>query len=99
LPRLQELYTRYRDQGLKIVAVEASRDTERSKKFIAKKGLSFLLLEDRTEDPVVGGLFGVHAFPTSFILDASGRILYYHLGFDEGDEKKIAGEIRTLLGE
>ncbi len=97
MPRLQELYTRYRDRGFEVVAVEATRDTERAKKFIAKKNLSFLLLEERTEDPVVGGLYGVHAFPTSFLLDGEGRILYYHLGWDSGDEKKIAGEIEAIL--
>lgn len=98
MPRLQELYTTYRDRGFTIVAVEAARDTDRAKDFIAKKGLTFLCLEDREEDPVVGGLFGVHAFPTSFVLDGDGRIMYYHLGFGEGDETRIAEEIETLLG-
>ncbi len=99
MPRLQELHTAYRDRGLSIVAVEAARDTERAKRFIADQGISFLCLEDRDENPVVTGLFGVHAFPTSFILDSSGKIMYYHLGFDEGDEKKIAEEIEALLDD
>ncbi len=98
MPRLQELYTTYGDRGFAIVAVEASRDTARAKDFIAKKGLTYLFLEDREDDPVVGGTFGVHAFPTSYLLDRDGRIMYYHLGFDDGDEEKIAREIETLLG-
>jgi len=99
LPRLQELYTTYRDRGFTVIAVEAARDTDRAKDFISKKGITFLCLEDREEDPVVGGIFDVHSFPTSYLIDAEGRIMYYHLGFDDGDEKRIAGEIESLLGD
>ena len=39
LPRLQELYEKYADQGLEIVAVEASRDTDRAMQFISEEEL------------------------------------------------------------
>ena len=97
MPRLQPLYERYASRGFEIVAVEATHDTERAKKFIAEKKLTYRFLEDTNDADVVRGLFGVHAFPTSFLIDRDGKAMYFHLGFEPGDEAKIAGEIETLL--
>ena len=97
MPRLQPLYEKYRDRGFDIVAVEATHDTERAKKLIAGKGLTFTFLEDTDEANVVRGTFGVHEFPTSFLIGRDGRVMYYHLGFDPGDEDRLAEEIETLL--
>ena len=98
LPRLQPLYDTYRDQGFEVVAVEARRDTERATKFIARKALTYTLLENGEDDAeVVREVFGVRSFPTSFLIDRDGRILFSHLGFDEGDEKKLEEELKKLL--
>ena len=97
LPRLQPLFEKYNDQGLEIVAVEAMHDTERATKLIEKHGLTYTLLEDHEEDGIVGDIFGVHLFPTSFLIDREGRVMYYHLGFEEGDELEIEEQIKTLL--
>jgi peroxiredoxin len=98
LPRLQPLYEQYKDQGFEVVAVEAFRDTERARSFIEKKGLTYNLLEDGEDDEAVtGDVFGVYAYPSSFLIDRDGRVMYYHLGFELGDEKKIEQEIKSLL--
>jgi peroxiredoxin len=98
LPRLQTLYETYREQGLEIVAVEANRDTEQARKFIADKGLTFTMLEDGADDAeVVSSVFGVWAFPTSLLVDREGRVMYAHVGFELGDEQKLEEEIKSLL--
>ena len=98
LPRLQPLYEKYNDQGLEIVAVEAFRDTERAKAFIEKNGLTYTFLENGEDgDEVVEEIFGVWGFPTSFLIDRQGRILFAHLGFEPGDEDTIEEEILKLL--
>jgi len=98
LPRLQHLYEQYNDQGFEVVAVEAFQDTERATKFIEEKGLTYTMLENGEDDQaVVAEVFGVHSFPSSFLIDRNGRVMYYHLGFELGDEKKIAKEIESLL--
>jgi hypothetical protein len=98
LPRLQPLYEKYRDQGLEIIAVDAYRDRLRAQKLIEEKGLSYTLLENGEEDAeVVGEIFKVHSFPTSLLIDRSGRVFFSHLGFEIGDELKLEQEIRELL--
>ena len=98
LPRLEPLWQKYRDRGLSIVALEAFRDTDTAVKFIEEKGLTFHFLENGEENDVVGGTFGVRGFPTTFIIDREGRIMYFHLGFNEGDEAEIEREILSLMG-
>jgi peroxiredoxin len=98
LPRLQPLYEQYKDQGFEVVAVEAKRDTERARKFIEEKGLTYTLLENAEDEAeIVGSMFKVRSFPTSFLIDRDGRVMYYHLGFDAGDEEQLEEEIKTLL--
>jgi len=98
LPRLEPLWQSYRDKGLAVVAVEAQGDTENATAFINDNNLTYHFLENgKEEGDVVRGVFGIRSFPTSFIIDREGRIMYYHLGFEEGDEEKLKKEILTLL--
>jgi peroxiredoxin len=98
LPRLQPLYETYKDQGFEVVAIERQRDTERAVEFIEENNLTYTLLENgEGDDEVVRAVFGVRGFPTSFLIDRDGMIRHYHLGFEAGDEDKIAKEIESLL--
>lgn len=98
LPRLQPLYEKYKDQGFEIIAVDGKRDTERATKFIEENGLSYTLLENgEGDDEIVGGLYKVRAYPTSFLIDRQGKVMYFHLGFEAGDEVHLEEEIQSLL--
>ena len=98
LPRLQPLFEKYNEQGFEVVAIERKQDTERATKFIEENGLTYTMLENGIDDnEIVRELFGVRSFPTSFLIDRDGKIMYFHLGFEEGDEDKIEKEILTLL--
>ncbi len=99
LPRVEELWKKYRDRGFSAVALETFRDHERAVKFIGEKGLTMHMLENGEENDVANGIFGMRSFPTSYIIDGEGRILFYHLGYNEGDEKEMEQEILKLLGQ
>ncbi|NIO29828.1 MAG: redoxin domain-containing protein [Candidatus Latescibacteria bacterium] len=96
LPRLEPLWQKYRDKGLSIVAVEATRDRERALKFIDKHNLTYHLLEAEEEKRVVKEKFGIKWFPTSFLIDRERRIMICHVGFRAGDEVKLEQEILRL---
>jgi len=98
LPRLQPLYEKYKDQGFEIVAVDGKRDTERATKFIEENGLTYTMLENAEDDAeIVGKVFKVRAYPSSFLIDRDGKVMYFHLGFEEGDEEHLEEEILKLL--
>ncbi len=98
LPRLEPLYTTYRDRGFTVIAVERTRDTERAKQFIAEHSLSFPCLENGTgEREVVWKQYHVSVFPTSFLIDRRGRVVATHVGFEEGDEAELEAEVRAWL--
>jgi peroxiredoxin len=98
LPRLQPLYETYADQGFTVVVVDGKRQTDLAEKFIEKHGLTYHTLENgEGADEVVESVFGITGYPTSFIIDRDGSVMYSHLGFEAGDEEKLAEEIESLL--
>jgi peroxiredoxin len=98
LPRLQPLYEKYKDQGFEIIAVDGKRDTERATAFIEENGLTYTMLENAEgDDEVVGNLYKVRAYPSSFLIDRDGKVMYFHLGFEPGDEVHLEEEIQSLL--
>ena len=99
LPRLEPLWNKYKARGFSVVVIEAARDTERAKKFIDENKLTYHLLETEENNDVVDDVFNVHVFPTSFMVDREGRVLYCHIGFDEGDEATLEKEILSLLSK
>ena len=99
LPRVEELYKKYRDRGFAVVAIEAARDTDRALKVIKEHNLTFDMLETEEDNDVVDDVFAVQGFPTVFMIDRDGKIVYSHLGFVEGDEAKLEREILALLAK
>lgn len=98
LPRLQPLYEQYRDRGLEIVAVEAFRMEDLAKKFIEENKLSYHFVQDfEGDDAIVAKTYKIIGYPTTFVIDKNGKVMYSHLGFSPGDEEKIEKEILELL--
>jgi glutathione peroxidase-family protein len=98
LPRLQPLYEKYKDQGFEIVAVDGKRDTERATKFIEENGLTYTFLENGEGDAeVTKNIFKIRWYPSSFLMDREGKVMFFHLGFEAGDEEHIEEEILKLL--
>ena len=98
LPRLQPLYERYRDQGFEVIAIETKGQTDLATKFIEENGLTYTMLKNgEGEAEVASTTFNVIYHPSSFLIDRDGKVMYYHLGFEAGDEEHLEEEIKTLL--
>jgi thiol-disulfide isomerase/thioredoxin len=91
-PLMADLYRRFRDRGLEIVALayEVTGDTAADgaivRRYRDKFGLTFPLLLAGVNDSDSPGetqpqLAGPIAFPTTIFLDRSGRVRKVHAGF------------------
>jgi peroxiredoxin len=99
LPRLEPLWQKYRNRGFSIIAVEADRDTERATKFIEANHLTYHMLKTEEDNDVVADVYGIHWFPTSYLVDQTGRVMFCHVGFEAGDEANLEREILELFAE
>jgi len=101
LPRLINLYEKYRSEGFEIIAIDRSNDKARAEAFISENQLPFIFLDNgiTEEDEIVRTVFGNRVFPTSYFLDADGKIRNVHIGFEEGDEVIFEEELLSILGK
>ncbi len=99
MPRLKDLYSKYKDEGFEIIAIDRANDRERAAAFISENDLPYIFLDNGTsdEDELVSKVFGNRVFPTSYFLDADGKIRNVHIGFEEGDEVVFENELKAIL--
>jgi hypothetical protein len=92
------VYEKHRKNGFQIVAIDQAGDTEGARKFIRENSLPYRFVENgEGKEEVVQELFGIDAFPTSYLIDQTGKIVTVHVGFDEGDELKYDKQVEALL--
>ena len=97
LPRLEEIWQEYKDAGLSLVAIPSHQDREKGRLLVEEKGLTFHVLQNEEDNDVVWGVYQSKGNPTTFVIGPEGRVLSYHLGFEEGDEIELEEEIAALL--
>jgi peroxiredoxin len=99
MPKLVEIHERYQDAGLMTVGVDLdSFGTKRVVKFV--KGLQFNLSYPIVVDKLrqVAAKYGVSVLPTTVIIDKTGKVIYYHVGYAPGDEIEIEEKVKEALG-
>jgi peroxiredoxin len=72
LPDLETLYTRFKDQGLVILAI-SDEDAAKVKPFIAARDIHFPILLDPGRR--VNELFQIEGIPKSFVYDRGGKLV------------------------
>ena len=97
MPSMQELYTRYKDDGLEIVAVNLQEDKKSVQKFVDEMGLSFTVLLDKNGR--VGAMYGARSIPTSYIIDRNGYVIAGTIGTREWNTSKYFNFFERLLAE
>lgn len=98
-PKLQDLYTKYGDSGLRIVGVSEDEPDDKDKipDFASTYGAKFTLGWDR--DKNVAHSYKPETMPSSFLIDKNGVVRFAHVGYHDGEEVEIEKEIKELLGQ
>jgi len=100
MPKLVDIYNEFRDKGLVIIGVNLdSFGTHRVVKFMQgmETKINFPVIIDKSRQ--VAQSFNAMVLPTTLVIDASGRIRFYHVGYKQGDEKHLRNVIAQAVKE
>ncbi len=99
LDALVPVYDSLKERGLKIVALSVDKpsDEPRVKAFVAAKKWPYIVLLDQEQK--VKKAYNIIIKPTAYLINMDGEIVYTHIGYKKGDEKRIAEEMGKWLPE
>ena len=97
MPSMERLRVKMAGRPLAVVALDSAETREEVDVFLAKMKVGFPILLD--PDGSNTKRWKVFALPTTFLLDASGRIRYVLTGPTEWDEGEALAKIEALLAE
>jgi thiol-disulfide isomerase/thioredoxin len=95
MPSMEILYQRFKDQGLEILAVNFQEGQKDVAAFMKNYKLSFPAALDSSGQ--VGGIYGIEAFPTTYIIDRDGYIISRVVGSLNWNTPKLLVAFETLL--
>lgn len=96
LPLYNDMYHKYKDQGLEIVAINVDNPIEDGLDFLLDTPLDFLIPAD--PDGEAAEMFEVIGMPTSYLIEPDGTVKLVHMGFRSGDIEMIEEAIQDSLG-
>lgn len=99
-PKYQEMIDQFgADLAVIAVSVDDPDDSseDKLKEFAKETNVKFKILWDK--DHKAAESYKPAKMPTSFIIDKEGVIRHIHAGYEEGEESKIADEIKALIGK
>ena len=95
MPSMEALYRRFKDRGLEIVAVNVRENQKDVAAFMDGMDLSFPAALDSRGD--IAALYGIEAFPTSYLIDRNGGIVARLVGAIQWDAPELEGLFEALL--
>lgn len=97
LPALQSLNEKFKDQGLVVIGMDPYDDKEDNlKEFLTKRKVTYNVLY---ADKKIAANYNVTGYPTMYLVDANGVIIYGQAGYGEGTEDKLEKIITEHLGK
>jgi thiol-disulfide isomerase/thioredoxin/outer membrane lipoprotein-sorting protein len=89
-PELQKLYTSLKSKGFGLVAIDNGDESRAITDYLKKAGLTFPAVKGV---PGTFSAYGVQAFPTNYLINASGKIVYRSVSFDEAGLKAALAKL------
>ena len=100
MPRLIDIHNEFSKKGLVVIGVNLDA-------FGSHRVVRFMQgMDPRINFPVVIDMrreiatsFNAMVLPTTLLIDASGKIRFYHIGYKPGDEKKLRAIVAEAVKE
>ena len=103
IPYTQEMYAKYRDQGMEIVGIHSpefkyEEDVDNIKKALVDLGVTWpVVLDTRRRTFWEWQAGGTAYWPRTYVLDREGRVRFDHIG--EGKYRELEQTVAFLLSE
>lgn len=95
MPYWQELYDKYKDRGLVVIAVNCGESRDAVKKFVEENGYTFVFLVDWAQ--TVARQYGIRFLATTFFI-VDGMIEYEKIGaLSEAAQKNLINRIEQWI--
>lgn len=91
---MQRAFDAVSSDGISLVAINVGEDADTIEQFLASYPVEFPLPMDL--DSRVVQSYPVKGLPTTFVIDAEGRLAYVATGGREWDDPKILDQVRAL---
>ncbi len=95
LPLYNDLYAKYKNQGLEVVAINVDNPIEDGLDFLLDTPLEFLIPSD--PDGEIAEQFNVIGMPSSYLIGPDGEVKLVHMGFRPTDMEMIEDAIVANL--
>ena len=94
-PWMNDMHTKYHDDGLVIVAVNVDNDPAAAERFLTDYPARFHVHFD--EDKSLARDYEIVAMPSSFLIGRDGQVVEQHLGFKVLKQDEYEAAIRAAL--
>lgn len=101
MPHIAALYTKYKDQGFQAIGIDLDpmMPAAKVKKFLASQDFPMPYPNIQDNKREIMTLLGVSILPTNIIVDRSGKVHLFHVGYKPGFEKELEEIVKKLLAE
>ncbi|CAN5201387.1 TlpA disulfide reductase family protein [soil metagenome] len=96
-PWMNEMQDKYGPKGLQIIGINVDTKQEDAKTFLAATPARFLVAFDPSGTRTPAS-YGVKGMPTSYLIDANGKLLFQHTGFNDDDKTQLESKMKMALG-
>ncbi len=97
LEQLANMYARYADAGVELLAVSLDQNEREAGEVAASLGVGFPVLHDASGE--VGRLYDVSKIPVMVLIDRSGTVREVFEGYRRGNETEYLKSVQALLRE
>jgi thiol-disulfide isomerase/thioredoxin len=78
------MYDELKDKGLELVAVNASDTEKQILDYVQEGKFTFkIVMGGETYQDTLAKAYGVQAYPTNYVVDENGKVLWRGVGFNE----------------
>jgi thiol-disulfide isomerase/thioredoxin len=94
-PWLNDMATKYADQGFEVLGVNLDTEADEAARFLAKLPARFPVVYD--PEGVTPALYNVKGMPTSVLIGRDGTVRYQHIGFTQQSREGLEAAIKQAL--